>query len=119
MMWILCFATLLASVSAAQAPTPAPAKELTGSVEEVVLDLVVHDKKGKPVSDLRPTDLRVEDGGSVIKLNDLRLKSAADGQRYITLVFDVMDPLISCGLRVALPRNCSNSFHPVSSHWRR
>jgi VWFA-related protein len=63
------------------------------SAEEVALELVVHDKKGHPVSDLKPTDLKVEDGGEAISLNDLRLINAGEGQRYITLLFDNMDPL--------------------------
>ena len=48
---------------------PAPAQQSSGStvktnVEEVLLDLIVRDKKGKPVTDLKPEDLNVFDDGT-------------------------------------------------------
>ncbi len=103
MKWTLCCGALLAATLTAQNADqkPDPGTALVGSTEEVVLDLVVHDKKGKLVADLKPADLRVEDGGSAIKLNDLRLKSVGEGQRYITLVFDAMDPLLRTDARAA------------------
>ena len=56
----LSLSALLAA--AALAPLPAPAQQTAGStvkttVDEVLLDLIVRDKKGKPVTDLKPEDI--------------------------------------------------------------
>src|SRR5215475_5878680 len=48
------------------------------NVDEVVLDLIVRDKKGKPVTDLKPGDITVSDNGSKQKLAGFRLVSGAE-----------------------------------------
>jgi hypothetical protein len=46
---------------------------LKANVEEVVLDLIVRDKKGKPITDLKPDELIVSDNGTKQTLNSFRL----------------------------------------------
>src|SRR5580692_2134205 len=84
--------------SAVAPPAPEPPAQQTdkttivSNADEVTLDLVVHDKKNRPVVDLRPADITVSDSGSAVKLSDLRLvsgQSAAD--HPITLLFDPLD----------------------------
>ena len=63
---MLSYALLMA---AALAPSPARAQQTSGStvkttVDEVLLDLIVRDKKGKPVTDLKPADITVLDNGA-------------------------------------------------------
>jgi len=82
------------------APQAAGAPAIVTNVDEVTLDLVVHDKKNKPVLDLQSGDLTVTDNGSTVKLSDLRLVSgASNGDHRITLVFDHMEPSGAKGAR--------------------
>jgi VWFA-related protein len=80
---------------ASDAP-PAQKTDRTTSVsnaDEVTLDLVVHDKRNKPVLDLEPADISVSDSGSAVKLTNLRLVTGKSGANHrITLVFDRLDP---------------------------
>ena len=67
-------------VAAALAPLPAPAQQAAAptvktTVDEVLLDLIVRDKKGKPVTDLKPEDLTVLDNGAKQTLTSFRLVS--------------------------------------------
>lgn len=62
------------------------------NVDEVTLDLVVHDKKNKAVLDLKPEDVAVTDNGSVVKLTDLHLITGTAMEHLVTLVFDRLDP---------------------------
>ncbi len=74
------------------APPPAQKSEIptiVSNVDEVTLDLVVRDKKNKPVLDLKPGDIAVADSGSAVKLSDLRLVTGTD--HPITLLFDPLD----------------------------
>jgi len=65
---------------------------VSASVDEVSLDLVVHDKKGKPVLDLKPADIAVSDDDTAVTLKGLHLVSGgATAGHMITLVFDPMD----------------------------
>ncbi len=48
------------------------------TVDEVLLDLIVRDKKGKPVTDLKPEDLVVFDNGVRQTLTGFRLVSGSD-----------------------------------------
>jgi VWFA-related protein len=76
------------------------------NVDEVLLDLIVRDKKGKPVTDLKPEDVTVLDNGGKQKLNSFRLVSGAEALsssgaktkldplrqiRVVTLAFDAMN----------------------------
>jgi VWFA-related protein len=75
------------------APQAASSPTIVTSVDEVTLDLVVHNKKNKPVLDLKPTDLSVTDNGAPVKLSDLRLVTGTPNTDHlITLVFDHMEP---------------------------
>jgi VWFA-related protein len=65
------------------------APSIVTNVDEVSLDLVVRDKRNKPVVDLKPEDITVLDNGTAVKLSDLRLVSGeSSSQRLVTLVFD-------------------------------
>ena len=74
-------------------PAPmAPASKVSANVDEVSLDLVVHDKKNKPVLDLKPTDLAVSDNDSPVTLKSLHLVNGeSNAGHLITLVFDPME----------------------------
>jgi VWFA-related protein len=79
------------------APIPASAQQAAGStvkttVEEVLLDLIVRDKKGKPVTDLKPGDLTVLDNGAKQSLTSFRLVSGSDALTA-TGVKTTLDPL--------------------------
>jgi VWFA-related protein len=97
-------------VTAALAPLPAPAQQSAGStvkanVDEVLLDLIVRDKKGKPVTDLKPEDISVLDNGGKQTITSFRLVSGSDALtsggartaldplrqiRLVTLAFEAM-----------------------------
>ncbi len=96
----LFFFTLFAPPSYAQSAsgeTPPAAKPqspaIVTTVDEVTLDLVVHNKKNKAVLDLKPEDLAVTDNGSAVKLTDLRLVTGTSATEHlVTLLFDRLDP---------------------------
>lgn len=76
--------------------TTAPASEpptIVTNVDEVTLDLVVRNKKNRPVLDLKPGDITVTDNGAPVTISDLRLVSGkSEADRMVTLVFDQLDP---------------------------
>lgn len=87
------------SAQAVQAPADAgrgsppdgnpPEVTLHSNVDEVSLDLVVHDKGKKLILDLRPEDLQVTDNGIPVKLTALHLvRGDATRQHVVSLVFD-------------------------------
>jgi VWFA-related protein len=60
------------------------------NVEQVSIDFVVHDKKDRPVLDLKPGEIEVADDGSPVTLNGLRLVTGKEeSERLITLIFDL------------------------------
>ena len=63
---------------------------LSSNANEVTLDLVVKDKKHKPVLDLKPEDFVVTDNDVPVKLTGFRFVSggAAESDNLVTLVFD-------------------------------
>ena len=71
-MRILIAAVLAAGTTAAPVLCQQPPTVKT-NVEEVLLDLVVRDKKGKPVTDLKPEDLTVTDNGAKQAILSFRL----------------------------------------------
>jgi VWFA-related protein len=85
------------AASAAATPAPAPAPQSTvpatilSSVDEVNIDMVVRNKKNKPVLDLTPGDIAVTDGGTAVKVSDLRIVSGT-GDHMVTMVFDRLEP---------------------------
>jgi VWFA-related protein len=69
-----------ALILAAAAPSAPPQQQSTvkTTVDEVLLDLIVRDKKGKPVSDLKPEDITVADNGAKQTLTSFRLVQGSE-----------------------------------------
>ncbi len=87
------FLTLLIAAPWACGQTPAQPSsqtvDLSANVDEVSLDLVVHDKKNKPVLNLQQGEIAITDNGAAVPLKSLRLVSKErPGESLITLVFD-------------------------------
>jgi VWFA-related protein len=60
---------------------------------EVSLNLVVHDRKFKPVVDLKPEEVAVTDNGSPVNVTSLRLMNGKSGDdNLITVLFDRLEP---------------------------
>ncbi len=72
---ILPLALLSAQLLPAQPQVQPPVKT---TAEEVLLDLVVRDKKGKPVTDLKPEEITVLDAGNKQTLTSFRLVRGAE-----------------------------------------
>jgi VWFA-related protein len=83
---------LATAVIAVMSAAPVFAQTVRATVDEVLLDLVVRDKKGKPVTDLKPDDITVSDNGSKQKLTSFRLVSGAEALTS-TGVKTALDPL--------------------------
>ena len=83
---------LLAGNLAAPAQQAQPAAQpasLKTQVNEVLLDMVVHDKGNKPVTDLQPADIVVTDNGQAVTLTQLHLVSGKQQQAaLLTLLFN-------------------------------
>jgi hypothetical protein len=74
-------------------PQAAASPAIVSTVDEVNLDMVVHDKENKPVLDLKPEEVTVTDLGPAIRPSDLRLVTGASrAQHLVTLVLDRLDP---------------------------
>ncbi len=76
----LCCVLVCAQLPAQQ---PAPRRNDDPSVirttsQEVLLDIVVRDKKGRLVKDLRPDEVEINDDGAVQKLRSFRLVSGGE-----------------------------------------
>ncbi|MGA2217649.1 MAG: VWA domain-containing protein [Terracidiphilus sp.] len=91
---VMCVAQLYGQPTP-EAQSPAAGHEetpgLSTTVNEVSLDLTIHDKRHKAVLDLKPEDLAVTDDGVPVKLTGFRLVSgeaAASRGHMITLMFD-------------------------------
>ena len=100
----------LVVIAAALSTPPAFAQQTPGAtvkttVDEVLLDLIVRDKKGKPVTDLKPEDIAVLDNGVRQTLTSFHLVSGSDAistsgvktsldplrqVRLVTLAFETM-----------------------------
>ena len=66
-----------------------PATEFSVNGGEIRLDLVVLDRKNKPVLNLKPGEIAVKDGDSPINLSDLRLVNGKEkSECLLTLLFD-------------------------------
>jgi VWFA-related protein len=89
----------------AQPSPPATPPTIRATVDEVLLDLIVRDKKGRPVTDLKPEEITVLDNGVKQTLTGFHLVSgseaiAASGAkttldplrqvRLVTLAFEAM-----------------------------
>ena len=81
--------------------TPAQSPTISTNVDEVSLDLVVHDRKHKPVLDLKPEEIAITDNDTPVALTGFHLvKADASTGHLITLVFDHFD--------VAAAKNAQN-----------
>ncbi len=67
---------LLTALTAAPAVAQAPA--IKAGVDEVVLDLVVRDRKGKPVNDLRADEIAISDNGAKQTILGFRLVQGSE-----------------------------------------
>jgi VWFA-related protein len=66
-----------------------PPTELSANPDAINLDLVVLDKKDKPVLDLKPEEIVVTDGNSPVSLSSLRLLTEKDKTEHlVTFLFD-------------------------------
>src|SRR5215475_14380884 len=83
---LLLVAALLCFGQSEAAKTPEQTTVV--NVNEVSLNLVVRDKHGKLVSDLKPEDITISDGGTPVKISQLRLVSGDSGEHIVTMVFD-------------------------------
>ncbi|MGH9494599.1 MAG: VWA domain-containing protein [Candidatus Sulfotelmatobacter sp.] len=83
---LLCVVPLCLAQSEAAKPTPGQTTVV--NVNEVSLNLVVRNKHGKLVPDLKPDDIAVSDGGTPVKISTLRLVSGDSGEHMLTMVFD-------------------------------
>ena len=72
---------------------PAPALR-ADEAKPVALDLVVQDKKGVPIKDLKAEEIEITEAGVKRPVTALKLVEGAAGgkaARYVTLVFDGLD----------------------------
>src|SRR5580698_6470800 len=90
------------AVPAPQAPGPADqTSTFNTNADEVSLDLVVRDKRHKPIFDLRPEDIAITDEGTPVKLQAFRLvKGDMTAGHVITLVFDRFDGALAKSARL-------------------
>lgn len=93
LIWLVFLAVATTGLAIAQVtPEAKPGTTVISNVDEVSLDVVVKNKKNKPVLDLKPEDLAVTDGGKAVKISHLQLVSTQPGAaRPITLLFDQLD----------------------------
>lgn len=91
---LIVFAQFLVPQLYAQTPPAqtSPSPTIITTVDEVTLDLVVRDKRNKPVLDLKAGDVTITDGGTPVKLSDLRLVAGSKADHLITMVFDRLEP---------------------------
>jgi VWFA-related protein len=70
-----------------------PPTELSVNPDAINLDIVVLDKKDKPVLDLKPEEVVITDGDSPVSLSSLRLLTEKDKTEHqITFLFDRPPP---------------------------
>lgn len=81
-----------ASTATQSAPATGQVPLLSSNVDEVSVDLVVHDKKHKLVTDLQPGDVAVSDDGTPVKVTGFRLISGdAETGHLVVLMFNSME----------------------------
>jgi VWFA-related protein len=101
----LLIPSILILVAAAPPALPQLQSTVKTNVEEVLLDLVVRDKKGKPITDLKPEDIAISDNGAkqtILSFRQVRGSEAVsatgasmplDPLRQIRLVTLAFEPL--------------------------
>lgn len=86
---------------------------------EVIVDVIVRDKRGRPVLDLKPEEIRIDDAGSAVEIKNLRLVKGtrpdgkADITRELRLVTMVFERMTLEGGRLA--REAANELVQVAS----
>jgi VWFA-related protein len=92
----------------ATAPFAAPNDQtptISTNADEVSLDLVVHDKRHKPVLDLKAEDIAITDDGTPVKLNGFRLvRGDANSDHMVTLIFDRFEGPMAKSARIMAER---------------
>ncbi len=103
MRYAIVLAPLLAMLLPAQQPQQPPTYR--AGAEEVVIDVIVRDKKGKPIKDLTAADFKVSDNGVEQKILGMRMVEGAEAIergtkvpldamrqiRLVTLVFEQLE----------------------------
>lgn len=81
------------SAGASGASVHLPVPQIHADAEPITIDMVVRDKKNRPVTSLTPKDLAVSDGGTPVQLSDLHLVTAQAGAKAsIAFLFDRLSP---------------------------
>jgi VWFA-related protein len=75
---IAAMCALSAPAQQPPAPAPSPGPVVKSTVDEVVLDFIARDKKGKPVTDLKGDELSVTDNGAKEQPTSFRLVQGAE-----------------------------------------
>ena len=116
-------AALLVPPASAQTPPAPQIPTVRTTVDEVLLDLIVRDKKGKPVTDLKPQDLTVSDNNTKQTITSFRLVSGADAiaaggaKTPLDPLRQVVEPRVHGGkhgrqrLQTAHPRDLVDEIH--------
>ena len=101
----LIISASLILMAAAPPALPQPQSAAKTNVDEVLLDLVVRDKKGKPITDLKPEEITITDNGvkqTILSFRQVRGSEAVtstgastplDPLRQIRLVTLAFEPL--------------------------
>ena len=85
--------SVASSYAAPQAAAPnAQTPTIKAGTEEVLLDVVIRDKKGKPVNDVKPEDLTVLDDGAKQTVTSFRLVQGKEAISH-TGVVTQLDPM--------------------------
>jgi len=91
--WPVAAFSAAAAGSGAESDTHANATAAHTATENITIDMVVRDKKSRPVENLAATDISVSDAGAPVQLSELhRLTAQSGGGARIALVFDHMSP---------------------------
>lgn len=77
---LFLFSVLLASAGFAQTPPQQTTPAIQSTSQEVLLDVVVRDKKGKSLRDLEAANFRITDNGEPVKITHFRLVDRAAEQ---------------------------------------
>ncbi|HXA08235.1 MAG TPA: hypothetical protein VNY30_25480, partial [Bryobacteraceae bacterium] len=106
---LVSLALSLSALSAQEPPkspdSAAPQAAIRAQAQEVLLDMVVRDKKGRPLNELTANNVQVLDEGTPGKIMGLRLVSVGDAAgpgpkdasdpprhaRLVSLVFEKLD----------------------------
>src|SRR5689334_23562259 len=80
--------------AAGQTPAaPQPGASVKTTVDEVILDFIARDKKGKPITDLKPEDITVLDNGQKQEIRSFRLVRGAEAIPIKDGSMPKLDPL--------------------------